>query len=79
MSFQNQKAYLMKVHGLEAHPPLCLADRESERALENKQTNRNTYLPYLPSLTVRSSRIRSSSSLLRSKCLEGCQSTELEY
>jgi len=66
----------MKAQSLEAHPPLCMAARQ--RACAEKKTHPVTSVKYLPSLTVRSSGIRSSS-LLRSKCLEGCQSTELEY
>ena len=30
-SFQNRKPYLMKVHGLEAHPILSLAASKSEK------------------------------------------------
>ena len=53
--------------------------RGYQREREPTEPDPVTSVPYLPSLTVRSSGICSSSSLLRSRYLEGCQSTELEY
>ena len=52
----------MKVHGLEAHPILSLAASKSEK--DRAQPDDVSSAMYLHSLTVRSSGIRSSSSLL---------------
>ena len=59
--FQNRKPYLMKAHGLEAHPLLSLAASKSEK--DRTQPDDVSSVMYLPSLTVRSSGIRSSSLL----------------
>ena len=61
-SVRNRKPYLMKAHGLEAHPLLSLAASESEK--DRTQPDDVSFVMYLPSLTVRSFGIRSSSSLL---------------
>jgi len=52
----------MKAHGLEAHPLFSLAASESEK--DRTQPDDVSFVMYLPSLTVRSFGIRSSSSLL---------------
>jgi len=52
----------MKAHGLEAPPVLSLAARESEK--DRAQPDDVSTVMHLPSLTMRSSGIRSSSSLL---------------
>jgi hypothetical protein len=57
-----RKPYLIKAHGLEAHPLLSLAVSESE-GTNRAQPDDVSSVMYLPSLTVRSSGIRSSSSL----------------
>ena len=54
------------------HPSAWLPEREP------KEPDSVTSVTYLSSLIMRSPGICSSSSLLRSKYLEGCQSTELE-
>ena len=59
---KNRKPYLIKAHGLEAHPLLSLAVSESE-GTNRAQPDDVSSVMYLPSLTVRSSGIRSSSSL----------------
>ena len=60
-SLRNRKPYLMKAHGLEACPLLSLAASESEK--DRTQPDDVSSVMYLPSLTVRSSGIRSSSLL----------------
>jgi len=60
-SFRNQKPYLTKVHGLESTPTVSLAASESEK--DRAQPDDVSSVMYLPSLTMRSSGIRSSSLL----------------
>ena len=60
-SFRNRKPYLMKAHGLEAHPLLSLAVSESEK--DHTQPDDVSSVMSLPSLTMRSSGTRSSSLL----------------
>ena len=58
-SFLNRKPYLMKAHGLEAHPLFSVAASKSEK--DRAQPDDGSSVMYLPSPTVRSSGIRSSS------------------